>query len=83
MMTMLEKAARALYELGRPPKPTAEHWSLDWSELADFDREKYRRQARAVLMAVREEMMDEKNGKAFNRSSAATIDTILNEDSAK
>lgn len=55
MTTMIERAARALYEMGRPASATAEHWNLEWSELGEFDRAKYDEQARAVLMAVREE----------------------------
>lgn len=67
MTTMLERAARAA--------------ALANEDEGCFDPvSAYTPIARAVLMAVREEMIDEKNGKAFNRSSAATIDAILNGD---
>lgn len=93
-MTALERAARALYEMGRPASATAEHWNLEWSEIGEGSRNEHREQARAVLMAVREPDDDvwEAGNEALSMNGlysvegddstvcfTAMIDAILNE----
>lgn len=71
-MTALERAARAIHGVDQRRDPIVPDW--EW-----VSQDAYMSMARAVLMAVRDEMRNERNGKVFNRSSAATVDAILNE----
>ena len=87
-MTALERAARALYEMGRPASATAEHWNLEWSDVGEGSRNEHREQARAVLMAVRElpdeilneHLHDNEYGYSmYYEGWQPAIDAILNE----
>lgn len=88
MTTMLERAARALYEMGRPAVATSEHWNLEWPDLGKYSHEKYRKQARAVLMSVREPEDAMNNAGSSDgwdcmgpsETFTAMIDAILNEE---
>lgn len=50
----LDLAAKALYDAGRPPRATAEHWNLDWGDpmISEATRDIYRNQVRIVLAAL-------------------------------
>lgn len=54
-MTMLERTARAMWDADS--LHSAENWDapfVPWQITEEFDRETYRRRARAVLQAMRE-----------------------------
>lgn len=66
----LERAARAL----------ADHFGCHWDTMTESDRETIRGYVRAVLMAVRSDMLDPKSGRVFDRSAASSLTAILAED---